>query len=113
MTTILTVPNLRYKTVDEVRNVAVSFAGKLDVGELLTGTPTIIDAATVLTLSNKAVSTAELTINGATVPIGEALQFKVSGGVDGTTYSIELKCATDSTPAQTVETFVSLKVSDN
>ena len=104
-----TAPQINHKTVSEVRNDAVSFAGKLDVGELLTGTPTI-PAVTDLTFSNKVVSTAALTINGVSVPIGEAVQFKVSGGVAGKRYTIQISCATDATPAQTLYGSVILDV---
>ena len=90
------------KSVSEVCNVAVDFTDLLDSGELLTGTPTIVEVTTTaLTLSDKAVSTAALIINGRTVIIGAALQFKVVGGAAGTEYEIRLTCATNSTPAQT------------
>ena len=90
----------------ETRNFAVSFSGKLDVGELLTGTPTVIDNAApspqVLTIGNVAVNTAELTINDVTVPIGEAVQWSASGFVSGSDYKFKVTAATDSTQAQTL-----------
>lgn len=91
------------KTASETRNVAVSFSGKLDSSELLTGTPTIVEVTTsALTLTNKVVSTASLTINGLTVITGEAIQFTVAGGTAGNAYTIKISCGTDSTPAQTL-----------
>lgn len=100
-------PQRPFKSVSGTRNVAVSFADMLDSGELLTGTPTITEIAgsasptTDLTLSNKLVSTAQLTINDTTVAIGEAVQFNVVGGlVANSPYSITISVATDSTPAQ-------------
>ena len=88
----------------EVRNVAVSFSGRLDTGELLTGTPTIVDISgdspTDLTISNKVVSTTSLTINGVTVPTGEAVQFTVTGQQSGKSYKILITVATDATPSQ-------------
>ena len=99
-------PQQNTKTVSEVRNVAASFSNKLDSGELLTGTPAVVEANAsspqALTFSNIAVSTAILTINGVSTPIGEAVQFKVSGGVAGTLYEIIINCGTDATPAQTL-----------
>ena len=97
-------PQQQEKTVSEVRNVAVSFAGALDTGELLTGTPTVAEQTTSdLTFSNEAVSTAALTINDTSVPLGEAVQFKVTGGtVANSPYTIVISCATDSSPAQTL-----------
>lgn len=97
-----TAPQRHSKSVSEVVNVAVDMRGILDEGELLTGTPTIIEVATnVLTLSNKAINTEALVINSETVAIGEAVQFSVAGGVAGSTYTIRITVVTDSTPAQT------------
>ena len=87
------------KTVSEVVLASVSFAGKLDAGEKLTGVPTI-DVVSGFTFSNASVSTAILTINNKSVPIGEAIQFKIVGGTVGS-YVIPVSCDTDSTPAQT------------
>ena len=90
----------------ETRNFAVSFAGKLDTGELLTGTPTVVDNAPNspedLTISNIGVNTSALTIDGESVAIGEAVQFAVSGFVSGTTYKLKITVSTDSTPAQSL-----------
>lgn len=99
------------KTASEVRNVAVSFAGKLDSGELLTGTPTVTEVTTTdLTFASQAVNTAALTINGVSTAIGRAAQFKVTGGTAGTTYEITVSCGTDATPAQTLYGTIKLKV---
>ena len=105
-------PEIQCKATSGVRNVAVSFVGKLDSGEVLTGTPTATEITTAdLTFSNEAVSTAALTINGRTVPIAEAVQFKVaSGGTAGTTYRIRVSAGSDSTPAQTLVVIVKLLV---
>lgn len=104
----------RHKKVDsEVRNVAVSFANKLDSGELLTGTPTATEVSTTdLTISDVAVNTAALTISGVSVAVGEAVQFKVSGGTAGVKYKVRVTCATDSSPAQTLIVDVVFRVSD-
>lgn len=97
-------PQRPFKSVSGTRNVAVSFADMLDDSELLTGTPTITEQTTSdLTLSNKVVNTAQLTINSVTVAIGEAVQFNVTGGtVANSPYSIKISVATDATPAQTL-----------
>ncbi len=102
---------IQSKTAAEVRVVAVSFQGKLDSGELLTGTPTIVEVTTSdLTLANKAVSTVALTIDGTSNAIGEAVQFSVTGGTAGVTYTINAQVGTDSTPAQTLEVNLTLIV---
>lgn len=107
-------PQRNTKTVSEVRNVAVSFSGKLDDGELLTGTPTVVEvnpsSPQALTFSNIAINTAILTINDIPTPIGEAVQFSVSGGVANAVYTIKIACSTDSTPAQTLYGTVTLRV---
>ena len=107
-------PQRNTKTVLEVRNTAVSFSGKLDDGELLTGTPVVteIDASSpqALTFSNVAISTAIKTINDISTPIGEAVQFSVSGGVANAVYVIKIACGTDSTPAQTLYGSITLRV---
>ena len=89
------------KHVSEVRNVAVSFVGKLDVGEDLTGTPTAVEVDTTdLTISNVAVSIIALTINDRAVPIGRAVQFRVSSGIAGTRYTVRVTANTDASPSQ-------------
>lgn len=99
-----TAPQRQPASVGSTRNVAVSFSGQLDDGELLTGTPTITEGTTTdLTINNKAVSSAALTINGITVPIGEAVQCSVSGFVSANyPYTINISVTTDATPAQTL-----------
>lgn len=96
--------NQRYDVpVGSVRNVAVSFAGLLDSGELLTGTPTITEVSTSdLTITNKVISTAILTINDISVPIAEAVQFSFSGQLVDVKYTIKISIGTDATPAQTL-----------
>ncbi len=67
----------------------VSGAGRLRSGELFTGTPTVTELTTSdLTIDNVAVSTSELTIDGVAVPAGQAITFRASGHVAGTTYRI-------------------------
>lgn len=90
--------------VGEVRNAAISLAGKLDAGESLTGTPTVTPSPASLTISSVAVSTAELDINGKSVAAGLAVTCRIdaTGALDKTTYELLVAAATDATPAQTV-----------
>ena len=78
------------------RNVSISFAGKLDTGETLTGTPTAVDEAAVLTPATVQVNTAALTINGETVAIGQAVTciIDTAGAVAGTVYTFLISCGT-------------------
>lgn len=81
---------------------AVAFDKYLDSGELLTGTPTVVEVDTSdLTLGNKAVSTGSLTILGRTVATGKAVQFSASGATAGTTYRVRVTATTDASPART------------
>lgn len=86
--------------VGETLPYSVDFQGKLDSGELLTGTPTVEEVSTSdLTISNKVVSTSALVINGKTVAAGKAVQFTVSGFlVANSPYTIKITVNTDATP---------------
>ena len=101
-----TAPQRHDVAAGETRNFALSFADVLDSGELLTGTPTAADnspdSPEVLTISSVAVNTAQLTVEGETIPIGEAVQGTIAGFVSGVTYTIKETATTDSTPAQTL-----------
>lgn len=98
-----TAPQRGTKLASEVRNVAVSFVGKLDVGENLTGLPTVVEVGSAdLTISNVAVSLVELTINDVKVAAGRAVQCRVSGGVAGTRYVLRVTATSNATPAQTL-----------
>jgi len=107
--------------VGETNLFAVSFAGVLDSGESLTGTPTVAEQTTSdLTITDLAdganqatVNTAALTIHGTTVAIGDALQFKVSGQkTTGSPYTLKLTVSTDSSPAQTKVKYVTFLAED-
>jgi len=104
-------PQIHTKTVGDERNIAYAFDDVVDSGELLTGTPVILEVDTTdLTISNKVVSTAELTIDDITTPIGEAVQCHITGGVANKTYEVLITVSTDSTPAQTLNGKFVLKV---
>lgn len=59
-------------------------SGQMDDGETLSGTPVVTENNTsALTISGPVVSTAILTINDKSVPIGQAVQFTVVGNTQG------------------------------
>ena len=101
---------------DEICNISVDFQGYLDTGELLSGTPTVSEVNTShFTISSAQVSSAALTINGQSVAISKAVQFKLDPGasaVQGNYYAFDISCATDATPAQTRVGQVIVKVLD-
>jgi hypothetical protein len=83
---------------DEHRISSVDFSGKLDTGEVLTGTPTVTEVMTTdLVITNPLVNSGILTINGASVAIGEGIQFKVdyAGATIRTKYIVKVVCGTD------------------
>ena len=87
----------------KTETVSVSFLGKLEAGELLTGTPTVLEETTAdLQLSSKVVNTTVLVINGVSHIAGQAITFSVNpiNAVVGRRYNINLYCATNSTPAR-------------
>lgn len=95
------IPDVREISAGATEVVSVDCLDFLDSGELFTGTPTITEQTTTdLTLSNKTVNIAALTINDRVVAIGKAIQFKVVGQVAGVTYLIFITCTTDSSPAR-------------
>lgn len=89
-------------TVGEVPNVAIDCQGLLDSGELISTLTSILEITTTdLTIDNKAISTAALTINGVTAAIGEALTCRIAGILAGKQYHLQCKFVTNSTPAAT------------
>ena len=90
----------------------VEFLKYLDTGELLTGTPTVVEiTSTDLTIANVAVNTVALTdVLGNSVKIGQAVQFSVSGQVANTTYRLRVTAATDATVPRTVVRDAIIKV---
>lgn len=107
-------PQRNSKTVSEIRNVAISFSGKLDNGELLTGTPVVTEvdpsSPQALAFTAIAINTEVLDINDISTPIGEAVQFSVSGGIANAVYIIKIECGTDSTPAQELIGTITLRI---
>lgn len=105
----ITAPQRHKKTVSEVRRVSVDMSALLDSGEALSGTPTVVELVTSdLTLGSKVVTSGAVTINGVSVPAGEAVQFTVEGGTADEEYSIRITCGTDA--SQTVIARVRLDV---
>ena len=86
-----------------VRLVAIDFQDDLDEGELLTGTPSVDELYTSgLTITNKVVNTSTIEVKGRDCDAGTAVQFLVQGQTSGSSYRVQIKATTDSTPAQTI-----------
>ena len=90
----------------------IDLQDQLDAGELLTGTPTVVEQTTSdLTIANVEVTTAAETILNRAVAIGKAIQFRVSGFQSGVTYRLRCTVTTDTTPSRTLVRDVTLEVS--
>lgn len=100
--------------VGDERNVSLNFEPMLDAGELLTGSPIVVEQTTSdLTLSNKAVNTVALVIDDVDVAIGEAVQYHMSGQVVANSpYTVLATATTDATPAQKLNLWVEARVVD-
>ena len=94
-------------SVGDIDMGAVDFQDWLDGSEVLTGTPTVVEITTAhLTLANKVGNTAAVTIDGRSVAIGKAVQFKVSGQQSGTTYTIQVTAVTNASIPRTKTVYV-------
>jgi len=99
----ITLQGLPTISVGDTDIQSVDLQDYLDSGETFTGTPTVVEiTTTALTLSNKTVNAAAITVQGRTVAIGAAIQFKVSGQQAGVTYKLQI---TGTTTAGRVLTF--------
>lgn len=105
-----TAHQIQTMSAGETRLVSVDFSAKLDAGELLTGAVTTAISPSGPTISNAAVSTADLTINGVTVITGQAVQFKITGVAAGTDYAVTITVGTTSSPAETLQGAVVIRV---
>ena len=82
--------------------VAVNYTSHLNSGEILVGTPTVVDQATtpsVLTIDDIAINSATYVESetGDTVAIGRAVLFSVTTTTSGD-YTIRITVSTDSVP---------------
>jgi len=99
----LTAPEIPVTAEGSVELFSESLDGVLDSGELVASITSVTEVtSTDLTISNESVSSAALTINGISVAIGKAIQFKVIGQLTATkNYTLKMIVVTDSSPAQT------------
>lgn len=93
-----TAPQIHEVTTREVAIVSVDCRGFLDDSELLTGTPTITaPGASGLVLSQKQVNASAITVNGAGLVAGEAVQFKADAtAATAGQYELDVVCGTSS-----------------
>lgn len=97
--------------VGDEQNGGVSFSKQLKTGELLTGTPTVVEEAGAgdLVITNVAYNTATEELNGVDTPAYEAVLFHVTGQSAGE-YSLKVTAYTDSGPSRTLCRYVKFHV---
>lgn len=97
-------------SVGDTELFAIDYTDLLDDTETLTG-PTATEVSTTdLTIANVAVNVAAVTINGVSVAIGKAVQFKISGQKIDTAYRVLVTVTTTSTPARTLARHAKFRV---
>lgn len=102
--------NLNVMTISEERNGAVSFVNRLSANELLT-TAAITASPVGLVITNVAVNTVAIDVDGETCAIGTCVVFSVTATVV-TEHTLTVETTTDAGNPQTLEAFCSLNVID-
>ena len=99
----ITVKEVGRKSPGDTAAVAMDFTPLLRSGELLTGTPTVVETGGTshLTISDVGLNSSTVSINGSDVPANGAVQALIAGGSAGK-YTFKITACTDSTPAQTL-----------
>lgn len=96
--------------VGEDFNDTVDIEGLLKGTELATGTPLVVEVNTSdLAISNKAINTAEQTVEGRPVAIGEGVDFTISGFVTGV-YRLKITITTNASDPATRIGYVEYEV---
>jgi Flp pilus assembly protein TadG len=98
MSTAVTAQPTLTKTPGDVLPIVASFVKELANGDTLTGTPTVSVSPAGPTLSAASVNNATLQVeiegNKHFALMGQAVQFTMSGGSDGTTYTVTVTVST-------------------
>lgn len=100
---------------DAERNVAVDMRASMRGSEVLVDPPTVAELNTPpsgMTFSSIAVNLTTIEVRGRDVPPGGAVQFKVSDIANAGDWEIEVTCATNSTPSQSLKESFILRVVD-
>jgi len=107
-TATITAPQTLAVGKGETVTIGIAVAPRLASGELLTGTPTVVEVSSELggtdldpTIDNVQLNTAPITIRGVSYAIGQAILARVSGWSAAGTATLRAECGTDATPANT------------
>jgi len=111
MSDVVTADKTRIKTPAESILFGFDFTKLLNADEILSSSPTVVDAASVLTIASVAINTSTFkTDEGKTVLISKGVQARISGGVDGATYTLTAQATTNQSNVR--ELVCSLKLDD-
>lgn len=108
-----TCPELPELRAGESEECTIDFGARLIGSETLSGTPTVVASSTLLTLSNKAINGADVTIGPNTIEANTGVQWLVvvSTGITTTTkYYFTATATTSGSPARTLVEVVSAQV---
>jgi hypothetical protein len=100
-------------SIGDASDCVVSFDEILSDGEVLIAPVSVVDAGSDsdLSITNVAVNSTAMSVEGNTVAIGKALCFCFSGqSIEGTPYTLRLTVTTNATPGQTIERAVRFSV---
>ena len=92
------------KSPADVAAAVADFTPLLRSGELLTGSPAVVETGGTsdLTISNVGLNDSTVSVNGSDCVANAGIQFLVAGGNTATKYVVKMSCGTDATPAQTL-----------
>ena len=101
--TILVKPKVRLSEGD-VEIVSIDYTNILDGSEKLTSVEINVISGGLgeLIIDNESINSEEVFIRHNTVNIGKAVQFTISGQLEGVQYIIEVTVTTDSSPERTL-----------
>lgn len=106
-------PQRPHKSETGIRNASISFFGYLDTGELLTGTPLVVEVGGTndLTFSSIRINTADIVINDFVVVAGQAVLVSIANGLQSNSpYKIKITVSTSAATSQTIVVAVLLDV---
>jgi len=101
--------------ITEKRNVCVSYKYELPTGDLLAGSPTVVQVGgTDMVVSSISRNATILTYHHETVGIAQAVVFSITGGVGVVSGEkrFKISCATSASPPETLDAIILLVVQD-
>lgn len=91
-------PQVNVMGISETLNAACNFANLLAAGEVISGTPTLADASSELTVASSdiAISSSAMIVNGTSAAIGQVVTFLVTASTVIGRYDLDITADSDS-----------------